>query len=579
MSEMTDITQNRPSPLPDIQTWQQQLVQGLLRALVVVGALATVGAIYDAYATQVLWQIPVFLGAYSLLVVITLSRRAPYVLQAGILLALVYGLGIFDLFIAGQTGDAFPFLLTVPLLAALFFRQRGGVLALVIATVTLVVFGWLFVAGFIVIPPQELASPRDLGSWISRILVYLMLALLLMLPVNFLIQRLVATLTQSHKLTRELEEHQASLEAEVKERTADLGQRTRYLEATAEVARDASSVLELQELLSRVVSLVSERFGFYHTGIFLLDPTGEWAVLRAASSEGGQRMLARGQRLKVSQASIVGYATSTGKPRIAFDIGADAVHFDNADLLETRSEMALPLRARGEIIGALDVQSKETAAFSDEDVVVLQTLADQVAVAIINALLFQQVEESLEAERRAYGNVSRQAWQELLHAHSQLGFLSNRHGVSFLSDQRRPEIEKALCTGQITSDDNGAANLAMPVKIRGQVIGAVGGRKPPDAGKWTEDEVALLETLTEQLSVAMESARLYQDTQLRAERERLTGQVTARIRETLDMETVLKIAVREISEAMGLAALDVRIGMEELPGDRSNANPENGEEH
>ncbi|GAB4532527.1 MAG: hypothetical protein Kow0063_13180 [Anaerolineae bacterium] len=577
MDEMTDVAQSRLSPLPNIHIWQQQLIRGMLRVLVVVGVLALVGAIYDAYTGQALWQIPIFLAAYGLLVVVTFWPRAPYPAQAGILLAMLYGLGVFNLFVAGQTGDSFPFLLTIPLLTALFFGWRWGISALVIAIVTLAVFGWLFVSGLMVIPPQELASPSDLGSWVSRILVYLMLALLSMLPLHFLFQRLVVTLAQSHKLTQELEAQRADLEAKITERTADLDQRARHLEATARVARDASSVLDLEELLSRVVALISEQFGFYHTGIFLLDPTGEWAVLRAANSEGGQRMLARGHRLKVGQVGIVGYVTSTGKPRIALDVGSDAVHFDNPDLPETRSEMALPLRARGEIIGALDIQSKEEAAFSDEDVATLQTLADQVAVAISNALLFQQVQESVEAERRAYGEISGQAWQKLLGSQPHLGFLSTRRGVFPLDGQPLTEVEKALRTGQRISDDNGAARLAVPVKIRGQVVGAVGGRKPPDAGQWTAEEIELLEALTDQLGEALESARLYQDTQHRAERERLTGQVTARIRETLDVQTVLKVAAHEISEAMGLAALDVRIGFEELAGGRSNASQKEDE--
>ena len=124
----------------------------------------------------------------------------------------------------------------------------------------------------------------------------------------------------------------------------------------------------------------------------------------------------------------------------------------------------------------------------------------------------------------------------------------------------------ALRTGQMALGENGAASLAMPVKVRGQVIAVVGGRKPQEAGEWTAEEIALVEAVTEQLSQALESVRLYQDTQRRAERERVTGQVTARIRESLEVETVLKTAVREIGEALGLAALDVRMGIEELPG-------------
>jgi GAF domain-containing protein len=358
------------------------------------------------------------------------------------------------------------------------------------------------------------------------------------------------TLAESfNSMTTQLRTLVEGLEQRVAERTHDLERRTRYLQATAEVAHSASSVLDPAQLLSRSVTLISEQFGFYHTGIFLLDSSGEWAVLQAASSEGGQRMLARGHRLRVGQQGIVGYTTGRGEPHIVSDVRADSVYFDNPDLLETRSEMALPLRAQGEIIGALDVQSTEPDAFGQEDVAVLQTLADQVAMAISNARLFQQAQESLAAERRAYSLLSRRAWQEALGARPTPGYRYDQNGVTPLNGhpyayqpaERLPE-------------------LTLSVKVRGQVIGTVNAHKPKDTDQWTEEEVALMETLTDQLGMALESARLYEDTQRRAAREELTSQVTARMRETLDMDTVLQTALREIGERLDIAEAEVRIG-------------------
>ncbi len=255
----------------------------------------------------------------------------------------------------------------------------------------------------------------------------------------------------------------------------------------------------------------------------------------------------------------MGYVTKTGEPRVALDVGVDAVHFDTPDLPGTRSEMALPLRARGEIIGALDVQSTEPEAFSDEDVAVLQTLADQVAMAISNAQLFQRVEESLEMERRAYGEVSRRAWRELLHTQSDLAFLSDERGISPGGDLWESQMETALRTGKAAAASGSGQSLAIPIKVRGQIIGVIDTQKPGDAAEWTAEEIALTEALTEQLGMALEGARLYQDTQRRAERERLTGQITARIRESLDIDTVLQTAIREIGEALGIAEVEVRM--------------------
>ncbi len=551
----------------DVQAWRSQLIRGVLLALVVLGGLAVAGAMYDAYVGQVLWQIPIILGAYLLLLVVALWRRVLYGLQVGVLLFLTYAMGVFNLFIAGQLGDGFPFLLTLPILAALFLGRRMGIIALVVATATLTVFGWALVSGSYVIPPESLPTVTEFGSWLSRILVFVMLALLLLLPLNFLFQRLVAALTQSRDLARELEAQRAGLEEAVVERTADLARRSAQLETAARVARDAALIQDVPQLLDETVHLVSERFGFYHTGIFLLDERREYAVLRAASSEGGRRMLARGHRLKVGEVGIVGYVTGRAEARVALNVGRDAVYFDNPDLPDTRSEMALPLRIRGEVIGALDVQSVEAEAFSDEDVTVLQTLADQLAAAISNARLFEQVQASLEAERRAYGEMSAKAWQELSRARPDLVYRYDPHDVLTGEGRWREEMEQAVRERRpIVASDGSGAVLALPLKVREQVVGVLDARKPEGSGEWTAEDLAVMETLAEQLGVALESARLYQETQQRAARDRLVSQVTNRMRESLDVRRVLETAADEIYQTLGLEKVVIRLaaGDEEI---------------
>jgi len=264
-------------------------------------------------------------------------------------------------------------------------------------------------------------------------------------------------------------------------------------------------------------------------------------------------MLARGHRLQVGQQGMVGHVSNTGQARIALDVGADATYFDNPDLAETRSEMALPLRARGEIIGVLDVQSTEPQAFVQEDTAVLQTLADQVAMAISNARLFQQAQASLEAEHRAYGELSRQAWQQLLKARPVVGYRSQQGIVAMIDNQT---LEQA--------DDNQLPTVSVPIKVHDQVIGVIDARKP--GGAWTTEQAAVVETLAEQLGVALESARLYQDTQRRAAQERLVGEVTSRIRESLDIETVLKTTASEVRQALDLDNLVIRLATPKTDG-------------
>jgi GAF domain-containing protein/HAMP domain-containing protein len=350
-------------------------------------------------------------------------------------------------------------------------------------------------------------------------------------------------------------------------RTDDLNRRSLQLQAASDVARAATSVLEADRLVQQVVELIRERFDLYYVGLFFLDVERRFVVLHAGTGDAGQQMLAQGHRLEVGGDSIIGQCVARDKACIALDVGEESVRFDNPFLPYTRSEIALPLRARGETIGALDVQSTEPEALSDEDVTVLQTLADKVAMAISNARLFQQLERSLEMERRAYGEVSRQAWRELLQTQPDLAFLSDERGIIPGGDLWEAQMETALRTGKAAVSDETGKSLAIPIRVRGQIVGVIDGQKPGHATEWTTEEIALTEALTEQLGMALEGARLHQETRRRAERERLIAELTTRMRESLDLDAVLQTAVREIGETLGIAEVEVRMTS---PGEMSS---------
>ena len=210
----------------------------------------------------------------------------------------------------------------------------------------------------------------------------------------------VAVGIQQAHMRQQIERHAEELEDLVAERTRDLERRTMQLHVAAEVARDATAPHKLTELLDRAAELIRERFGFYHAGVFLLDETKTYAVLQAASGEAGEKLLTQHHRLAVGQEGIVGYVIQTGEPRIAHDVGEDAVHFDNPLLPETRSEVALPFTTNDDVIGALDVQSVEEAAFDEDDVAILQIVADQLAVAIERTRLFERTQAALEERLR-----------------------------------------------------------------------------------------------------------------------------------------------------------------------------------
>jgi GAF domain-containing protein len=217
------------------------------------------------------------------------------------------------------------------------------------------------------------------------------------------------------------------------------------------------------------------------------------------------------------------------------------------------------------VLGALTVQHTEPGAFDSDTIIVLQTMADQVAVALDNAYLFEDRQQVLLAIQRAYGQISREAWQEILRSQADMGFRSDAQGLAPAGDVWLPEMEQAVQTGQTVhhnGSDGGRQPLAIPITVRGQVIGVLDTYKPQTAGQWAEEEVLLLEAIADQMGEALESARLYQETQRRASHEEAIRQITERMRSNLDIESMLQDTVAELAKALGAPRAYVRLGTE-----------------
>jgi GAF domain-containing protein len=367
-----------------------------------------------------------------------------------------------------------------------------------------------------------------------------------------LAESLMELSSQTQSMVLELEEN-------VIERTRELERRATQLRAAADVGKAASSVRNLSELLQQTTKLINERFKYYHVGIFLLDERKEYAILSASNSEGGKRMLEKKHRLKVDEKSIVGYVSQNLTARIALDVGQDAVYFDNPDLPGTRSEMALPLVASGQILGVLDVQSTEQSAFSDEDVVALQILADQITIAIQNANLFSETEKALQASREVFGDVSREAWKKVLRNQPRIGYIATPSGTAQMSAETlEPNLAKSFNTGNVITNVDGLT-LTVPIKVRGQVIGGIRLKKSDISDAWNQDETNLALTLSDQLSGALESARLYRESQQRAVRETLVSDISARISAASRVDAILRETVQELGQTFGNATVSFQV--------------------
>lgn len=364
-------------------------------------------------------------------------------------------------------------------------------------------------------------------------------------------------------MTAQLHNMIGSLESRVAERTLELEQRTSYLETSAKVSHTIATIMNADEIIVESVHLIQRNFDFYYVGLFLVDAKNEWAVLKAGTGEAGRAMLKRNHRIKIGE-GMIGWCIANAKARIALDVGDDAVRFENPELPDTRSEGALPLRSRGRVIGALTVQSAQPAAFTPEIITTLQTMADQIAVAIDNAELFAKSEAALKATQRAYGELSQEDWLALLQKKDIPKYISDSPDrVKAVKDEAETE---GLQDKPSLTDDGKTALI--PIKIRGRVLGGVKLHK--ENGKWTKGQLDLAEALADQISVALESARLFDQSQRRAARERVIGEVSAKMRENLSVEKVMQVAAEELHKALGGIETKIWLDTEEPAPEKEN---------
>jgi len=363
----------------------------------------------------------------------------------------------------------------------------------------------------------------------------------------------IKSLSQAFNImTSQLRNLIGNLERRVAERTAELElanqnieRRAKQFESISSVARAISSTKDLDGLLSQISIVISQEFNYYHTGIFLLDTAKEYAVLSAANSTGGQTMLGHGHKLKVGETGLVGYVTSAGKARIALDTGMDAVFFNNPDLPDTHSEIALPLRIGEEIIGALDVQSTEVNAFTQDDIKTLTTLADQVSIAIQNARQFEETRTALRESELLSRQFVQTNWQQFTKGRKLAGILHTGAKSSLLYTTKGTSNGKDLLqTGQLKAWERGA-RLSVPLKLRGEVIGSVDVRSP-DNREWDQDELEIITAIIDRAAVAMEGARLLEESQKSAAKEHTIGEISAKISAKSDIAELLRTAVQEL---------------------------------
>jgi GAF domain-containing protein len=352
----------------------------------------------------------------------------------------------------------------------------------------------------------------------------------------------------------------ASLEKQVEERTAELAnaneqsqRRARKFEAVAEVARVTTVRRDPEQLLSEMTRLISEHFGYYHVGIFLLEESGKYAALRASNSPGGIQMLTNNFHIDLSDGSLVSLTIASGKTQVA-----PSAEFNYPDLPATHSEAILPLKVGDRVTGVLDIHSEAPDAFTSEDIEILNILADQAAIIIEDARLFSETAQALSESRTAYGQYLRQAWEKLPQEVDLTGFQYTDGKTNPIeSPIDLPEILSAFQRGEAVSNLANSNAFAIPLKLRDQVIGVLDIRSNTSSSL-SESQLTLIRAIAERVSLALENARLFEETTRRADRERKVSEISNHIRSVSDPEIMLQTALDELKRALGANDIQIR---------------------
>ena len=533
--------------------------------------LVTIFAIITALTGSTDNTLNVLTGLVFVFILTIILLRYGFLNLSAIMLTVLTWLGI--LFQAATSEGVHDVIMFALIATALFASILIGWWAGGITIFASILGAWLVAS----LEVNQLITPTQSTAYIyARDLTFILLIISTLIyfstrNLQNAINRAEASELNSYKSSDAFQKLNITLEDRIAESTAELvatnkrnERRARQFEAIAQVARATAANQNLETLLPSLVELISKQFDFYHAGVFLLDDNKEFAELRAANSDGGKHMLERGHKLGIGQSGIVGYVSATGKPRITLDVEADAAFFNNPDLPNTRSEMALPLRVGEQIIGVLDVQSIASNAFQEEDIDVLSTLADQVAIAIQNARSYEISQKLLTEAQRTAGAFLRESWRVLQTQKESIGYQITENKLRALSKPlASAQIKKAIASKATVTKSGENATLSMPIRLRDQVIGVLDIRVPEEH-EWDADEIDVAEAVAERLSLALEASLLLKSTQRQAEIERITADISTKIGATTQFDSILRTAAEELSRVLGGSEVLVQLQSESL---------------
>ena len=512
----------------------------ILHSTYLFGSIAAVAALLfvvpSLAATQGSAALLVSLVAAAF-ILFTFWRNSSYDLRGQVLIITLFAASAVIFLKVGITVVGAATLFGYVLYTTILFGGKAGARAFVLSSFALGFLAFAFRNGMVSAPANTAAlDVTQPANWAQYVIPLMAVIGVLAIAIRILVNDLASKTTSYRSLSNNLAFEQHKMANMLEKGTSRIERREQQLRTAFQISRDFSAMLDPTELLNRVVNSVRDNFDLYYVGIFLLDEEKRYAVLTAGTGEAGEKMIAANHRLEIGGTSMIGWCISNRKARIALDVGADQIRFNNLYLPSTRSEMALPVVFQDQAIGALTIQSAEANAFQDEDIMILQGIADSLAIALENARLFQQTQQALE-ELRVYNQTYIQdTWGNTLASQGDLSYSYQNLKAPIGGEPRE---------------------LNIPVTLRDQQIGQISLETASDS--LTNEDRAFLDAILTQTALALENARLLEETQRRAVQEQKLNDLSTQLSKASSIEYILQTAARELGQLPMVSEVAVQL--------------------
>ncbi|MBI3163256.1 MAG: GAF domain-containing protein [Chloroflexi bacterium] len=502
------------------KSWRERFVLPLLLGSLIFGAI---GLLPTIIASESVLVDGLFIATYALIAVSAIFNF-PYSARISAFLLGAYVLGMAELISLGILGDSLFFFLALVVFSTMLHSPRAGVVSIVTVMITFAVMGTLIQSGrFETLNPN--AAPSRAEDWISAGVALIMFGVVIIIGFRQLENEFSQAQSRITQTMDALRGERNTLESRVEERT-------QQLRRINEVERAVAAVLDLNEILPLAARYIQNEFGFYCTTVYILDSSGQWVELTEAVGEAGRLMKDKKHRVNVNGKALVAQVIRSKTGLIMED--NERIVQEYPLFPYTRSLVIVPLVAGDTILGALEMHSSRDAEFHPQDLDAFQNMANGISVSIENARLFQEARQSIsemQATQRQYLETS---W-------------------SALASER--DLQYALGD----AEQSGGNSFEAPLSLRNQVLGEI---IATGAKEWTPEQKNLVESIAAQAALALENARLVEDSRFTASQEKLTNEIIAKIWAAPNMDAILQTVARELGRNMEASEVEIEVSME-----------------